>query len=152
MLSDYSLMWSSSERLIPEKVSITFNSMYLVFMALLECIICFADFIISIGNSSVKTEIRKNKNTRKPSEIEASEHSYVRYRTGDEGIEPPPKVLETPIIPLDQSPMCLNRTRYLYHIMSIFVKCQIALFIWHLIFFEIYGLFCRLSYTYHSDV
>ena len=25
-------------------------------------------------------------------------------RAGDEGIEPPPKVLETPIIPLDQSP------------------------------------------------
>ena len=25
--------------------------------------------------------------------------------TGDEGIEPPPKVLETPIIPLDQSPL-----------------------------------------------
>lgn len=26
------------------------------------------------------------------------------FVTGDEGIEPPPKVLETPIIPLDQSP------------------------------------------------
>ena len=25
--------------------------------------------------------------------------------TGDEGIEPPPKVLETPIIPFDQSPL-----------------------------------------------
>ena len=25
--------------------------------------------------------------------------------TGDEGIEPPPKVLETPIIPFDQSPI-----------------------------------------------
>lgn len=69
------------------------------------------------------------KNTRKPSLNKASEYPYVRYRTGDEGIEPPPKVLETPIIPLDQSPMCLNRTRYLYHIMSIFVKCQIAIFI-----------------------
>ena len=28
--------------------------------------------------------------------------------TGDERIELPPKVLETPIIPLDQSPMCLS--------------------------------------------
>lgn len=46
---------------------------------------------------------------------------------GDEGIEPPPKVLETPIIPLDQSPMCLNHTRYLYHIIYRFVKCQIML-------------------------
>ena len=27
------------------------------------------------------------------------------FYTGDEGIEPPPKVLETPIIPLDQSPI-----------------------------------------------
>lgn len=26
-------------------------------------------------------------------------------RAGDEGIEPPPKVLETPIIPFDQSPI-----------------------------------------------
>ena len=31
-------------------------------------------------------------------------------QTGDEGIEPPPKVLETPIIPLDQSPVCICRT------------------------------------------
>lgn len=37
--------------------------------------------------------------------------------TGDEGIEPPPKVLETPIIPLDQSPVRVHRTRYLYHIL-----------------------------------
>ena len=39
------------------------------------------------------------------------------HRTGDEGIEPPPKVLETPIIPLDQSPVRVHRTRYLYHIL-----------------------------------
>ena len=38
-------------------------------------------------------------------------HPNIYYRTfiysiytGDEGIEPPPKVLETPIIPFDQSP------------------------------------------------
>ena len=59
----------------------------------------------------------KNKNTRKPSEIKTSEHLYVHYRAGDERIELPPKVLETPIIPLDQSPMCLDHTKYLYHIM-----------------------------------
>ena len=47
----------------------------------------------------------KNKNTRKPSEIKTSEHLYVHYRAGDERIELPPKVLETPIIPLDQSPL-----------------------------------------------
>ncbi len=39
------------------------------------------------------------------------------HLTGDEGIEPPPKVLETPIIPLDQSPVRVHRTRYLYHIL-----------------------------------
>ena len=27
------------------------------------------------------------------------------FKAGDEGIEPPPKVLETPIIPFDQSPI-----------------------------------------------
>ena len=30
---------------------------------------------------------------------------FSRLLAGDEGIEPPPKVLETPIIPLDQSPI-----------------------------------------------
>ena len=39
-----------------------------------------------------------------------SRYASTAYRdfpvTGDEGIEPPPKVLETPIIPLDQSPVC----------------------------------------------
>ena len=41
-----------------------------------------------------------------------SEHEKTaglrRFLTGDERIELPPKVLETPIIPLDQSPMCFN--------------------------------------------
>ena len=31
------------------------------------------------------------------------------FLTGDEGIEPPPKVLETPIIPFDQSPIFKKR-------------------------------------------
>ena len=44
------------------------------------------------------------------------------YRPGDERIELPPKVLETPIIPLDQSPICSCRTRYLYHIKVSFVN------------------------------
>ena len=60
-------------------------------------------------------------------EKERKSLSCPQFRTGDEGIEPPPKVLETPIIPLDQSPMCLNHTRYLYHIIYRFVKCQIVL-------------------------
>ena len=50
-------------------------------------------------------KIQKNKNARKPFKIKASEHSYIHHKTGDERIELPPKVLETPIIPLDQSPM-----------------------------------------------
>ena len=36
--------------------------------------------------------------------------SSLFYLAGDEGIEPPPKVLETPIIPLDQSPILLKHT------------------------------------------
>lgn len=34
-----------------------------------------------------------------------SRFTTLFHLTGDEGIEPPPKVLETPIIPLDQSPL-----------------------------------------------
>ena len=48
--------------------------------------------------------------------------------TGDERIELPPKVLETPIIPLDQSPIDCFRvrdTRYLYH-ETIFIVKQIS--------------------------
>lgn len=41
---------------------------------------------------------------------------------GDERIELPPKVLETPIIPLDQSPICICRTCILYHIIMVNVK------------------------------
>lgn len=46
-------------------------------------------------------------------------------RAGDERIELPPKVLETPIIPLDQSPIFLCRTRYLYHITLMVVNRKI---------------------------
>ena len=34
--------------------------------------------------------------------------------TGDEGIEPPPKVLETPIIPFDQSPIAQKKATCLF--------------------------------------
>ena len=34
--------------------------------------------------------------------------------TGDEGIEPPPKVLETPIIPFDQSPIAQKKAYSLF--------------------------------------
>ena len=34
--------------------------------------------------------------------------SFTRFVTGDERIELPPKVLETPIIPFDQSPIQLS--------------------------------------------
>ena len=39
------------------------------------------------------------------------------YLAGDERIELPPKVLETPIIPFDQSPICRHKvaTIHLYH-------------------------------------
>ena len=35
--------------------------------------------------------------------------SSLLLRAGDERIELPPKVLETPIIPLDQSPICFKQ-------------------------------------------
>ena len=56
----------------------------------------------------------------------ATTFQLLLFLTGDEGIEPPPKVLETPIIPFDQSPKlqkrhkpfsCTFKTthKYLYH-------------------------------------
>ena len=50
---------------------------------------------------------------------------FMKNKTGDERIELPPKVLETPIIPLDQSPIFLCRTRYLYHITLMVVNRKI---------------------------
>ena len=35
---------------------------------------------------------------------------YGVFRAGDERIELPPKVLETPIIPFDQSPILIKMT------------------------------------------
>ena len=52
---------------------------------------------------------RKNENARNPVKTRLSSV----LRAGDERIELPPKVLETPIIPFDQSPMfcfCCNYT------------------------------------------
>ena len=34
------------------------------------------------------------------------------FKAGDERIELPPKVLETPIIPFDQSPICASNKNY----------------------------------------
>ena len=58
--------------------------------------------------------------TRKRKKPETSRF-LAFHQAGDERIELPPKVLETPIIPLDQSPIfcfCtpLLGTHYLYHI------------------------------------
>lgn len=63
----------------------------------------------------------ENKNGRKPCKLRLS----TTLRAGDERIELPPKVLETPIIPLDQSPIFLCRTRYLYHITLMVVNRKI---------------------------
>ena len=51
--------------------------------------------------------------------------------TGDERIELPPKVLETPIIPFDQSPVlkCTFKTTHIVSDFSIFVK-DFLLFFW----------------------
>ncbi len=50
---------------------------------------------------------------------------FQRFLAGDERIELPPKVLETPIIPFDQSPVfCFASARHFLSILSegIFVK------------------------------
>ena len=39
-------------------------------------------------------------------------------RAGDERIELPPKVLETPIIPFDQSPIFIKMTYQIRHLLS----------------------------------
>ena len=66
------------------------------------------------------------------------------HQAGDERIELPPKVLETPIIPLDQSPMfcfCtpLLGTHYLYHIPYVSVNR-----IFH--FFQFFCIFSNFIY------
>ena len=53
------------------------------------------DYILDYIKKSDKIKIAEN--------VDFSRFSTTR-QAGDEGIEPPPKVLETPIIPFDQSP------------------------------------------------
>ena len=52
----------------------------------------------------------QHKMQHKTKKVPISRH----FRAGDEGIEPPPKVLETPIIPLDQSPTNMKRMQILH--------------------------------------
>ena len=58
----------------------------------------FIFFYINIICINLPTSTKKR---QKPCKIKVSD----ACQTGDEGIEPPPKVLETPIIPFDQSPI-----------------------------------------------
>ena len=46
------------------------------------------------------------------------------YLAGDERIELPPKVLETPIIPFDQSPMFLFVSLTLRYYIHLYSFCQ----------------------------
>ena len=53
-------------------------------------------------------------------------------QTGDEGIEPPPKVLETPIIPFDQSPIFYSdflKSPYIYTMETIILSITFFIFI-----------------------
>lgn len=72
---------------------------------------------------------------------------FQTFLPGDEGIEPPPKVLETPIIPLDQSPICTCRTRYLYHTYRSFVNVY---FMFYFIFLYFYIFLNTESNTFPS--
>lgn len=45
--------------------------------------------------------------------------NYGAFKTGDERIELPPKVLETPIIPFDQSPKFIKMTYKIRHLLYI---------------------------------
>ena len=47
----------------------------------------------------------------------------ISVKAGDERIELPPKVLETPIIPFDQSPICASNKNY-YTMKNLFVKTE----------------------------
>ena len=63
----------------------------------------------------------KNKKCRKPLKYKNLRHLLI---AGDERIELPPKVLETPIIPFDQSPIfgCVFITVEIIHIKHTIVK------------------------------
>lgn len=79
----------------------------------------------------------KIKNSKRKS---LKQNCFRLFLPGDEGIEPPPKVLETPIIPLDQSPICACRTRYLYHTYRSFVNVyfMFSYFLFHFFYFYIF--------------
>ena len=59
-------------------------------------------------------EMRRNKKASKASKYKAFKAFLI---AGDERIELPPKVLETPIIPFDQSPIigCVRKTHVLLY-------------------------------------
>ncbi len=63
-------------------------------------------------------EKNAKKRKEKPCKLNI-QFSLQGKKAGDERIELPPKVLETPIIPFDQSPVSVFRTTlFLYHTLS----------------------------------
>ena len=54
------------------------------------------------------------------------------FRAGDERIELPPKVLETPIIPFDQSPIYKYYEGFYPHILYTFIFCFSSFFLLYL--------------------
>ena len=60
-----------------------------------------------------KCSVYQRSQTKEKS-LKTSQKILRLHKTGDEGIEPPPKVLETPIIPLDQSPIAQKKAIRLF--------------------------------------
>ena len=71
-----------------------------------------------------------------------------RFRAGDERIELPPKVLETPIIPFDQSPLKWHISQSLDHYTYPYPICQ-ENFPYFPIILIILIIFCRLNTPYN---
>ena len=60
---------------------------------------------------------------------------------GDEGIEPPPKVLETPIIPFDQSPITQKRYFFLKYLQN-YTQVNLFFISFHLFFYSYHLWLC----------
>ena len=90
--------------------------------------------------TGVMTFYNKNKKlkTLKNTRLSAS------LKAGDERIELPPKVLETPIIPFDQSPMLFSHNKKYYTRIDQFCQEKFCLLFW-----KINIWYCNIRITVH---
>ena len=87
------------------------NILILIFIFLTQCSSPFSYYIVTYTFFFKKiTDSTNLENINFPT---TSHNLFIKSETGDERIELPPKVLETPIIPFDQSPRYNYRLPYL---------------------------------------